>query len=231
MVLEKTSERSLGLADPETRYEARSVLGQGGMGKVFLALDKRFGREVAMKVLRDELEDDHGIRARFVREACVQAQLEHPAILPAYDLGLDASGSLYFTMKRLRGLTLAEVLAKLQRGEPGTERRYGLHTLLSDFLDVCQAVHFAHSHGVIHRDLKPSNVMLGDYGEVYVVDWGIAKIVGGDEAGLDPRELPSRAIEDGGPPTVAGDVVGTPGYMAPSKVAAHNVARPPPAPA
>src|SRR5262249_39471269 len=114
---------------------------------------------------------------RFLREARVQGQLEHPAIAPVYDLGRTEEGDAFFTMKRVRGRTMKDVIEALASGDEDTIQRFSRRKLLQAFSSVCQAVEFAHSRGVLHRDLKPSNVMLGDFGEVTVLDWGLAKIL------------------------------------------------------
>jgi serine/threonine-protein kinase len=168
-------------------YQLGEVLGRGGMGEVVLAEDLRIGRSVAVKRLRADAPSEEAV-ARFLREARIQARLEHPAIVPVHELGRDAEGRPYFTMKRLAGVTLAAELATASRSK-----------LLRAFVDVCLAIELAHSRRVVHRDLKPANIMLGDFGEVYVLDWGIAHL-------LDEPDESER-----------GQVLGTPGYMAPEQ--------------
>ncbi len=158
------------------RYVERQQLGLGSMGEVFLCKDTRIGRDVAKKVLLPNHRHDATLRARFLRETRIQGQLEHPSIVPVYDLGLDDDGSTYFTMKCLRGMTLKQVLRGLRDEDAEIVRKYNRRRLLTAFSSVCLTIDFAHSRGVLHRDLKPSNVMLGNYGEVYVLDWGIAKL-------------------------------------------------------
>ncbi|HEY1959137.1 MAG TPA: serine/threonine-protein kinase [Polyangiaceae bacterium] len=192
------------------RYYQRSVLGVGGMGEVHLVRDHRIGRDVAMKVAREGASDPR----RFLREARVQGQLEHPAIVPVYDLAYDDDEQLYFTMKRVRGVTLEGVLARVAGGDEEARAAFGRRKLLSAFVSACLAIDFAHSRGVVHRDLKPSNMMLGDFGEVYVLDWGIAKLVHDEE----PESLPRQTPRHGKHATEAGIVLGTPGYMAPEQL-------------
>jgi serine/threonine protein kinase len=187
------------------RYTVGEVIGVGGMGEVRACRDAHLAREVAMKLVRADRDAPH-LEKRFLAEARVQGGLEHPGIVPVYDLGRDGKGRAFFTMKRVRGVELDLILAGLARGDAKIVREYTLHRLLTAFAQVCLTVDFAHTRGVVHRDLKPSNVMFGDYGEVYVLDWGIAKVrppVVGDET------APVSA------PTGGGAVVGTLGYIAP----------------
>ena len=148
----------------EARYKLGGVLGRGGMGEVRFAHDVRVDREVAVKLMRPEQRDEASI-ARFFLEARVQARLDHPAVVPVHDLGIDAHGNPYFVMKRLAGTTLSAVLAQTG-ADPAVRAKWSRRQLLAHFIDVCLAVELAHTRGVIHRDLKPSNIMLGDFGEV-----------------------------------------------------------------
>jgi len=142
------------------RYSTGSLLGEGGMGEVRLAKDRRVGRDVALKVIRAAHGPRADLRERFLREARVQGQLEHPAIVPVYDLGVAPHGAAYFTMKRVRGMTLEGVLALLRTGDAAARAEYSRRRLLTAFRSVCLAIDFAHARGVIHRDLKPGNIML-----------------------------------------------------------------------
>ncbi len=206
------SEAPLEEGDDE-RYELREVLGEGGMGEVRLCRDRRLGREVALKVIRATGAQRPDLRARFEREARVQGQLEHPSIVPIYDIGLDAHGAAYFTMRRVRGLTLEQVLEARRKGSAAAQS-FSPARLLGAFASVCQAVAFAHARGLVHRDLKPANIMLGDFGEVYLLDWGLAKVVGAPETAGGAE----GASVHGSGATRAGDAMGTPGYMAPGQV-------------
>jgi serine/threonine-protein kinase len=185
-------------------YSLGGVIGRGGMGEVVSAHDERIGRDVAIKRMRGTAPTADAT-TRFLREARIQARLEHPAIVPVHELGRDGNGQPFFTMKRLAGVTLAELLAATP---PPPRQR-----LLRAFADVCSAVEFAHSHRVVHRDLKPANIMRGDFGEVYVLDWGVARVFGEADAGSVHAGVESL---DG--MTNAGAVLGTPGYMAPEQV-------------
>ncbi len=198
----------------DARYAVKTMLGQGGMGEVYLCADDWIGREVAMKVAHKDQAAHPHLRSRFVREALVQGQLEHPSIVPVYDLGARPDGTAFFTMKRVRGLTLAEVIAGLRKGDAAIARAYTRRRLLTAMSSVCLAVSFAHSRGVVHRDLKPENVMLGDFGEVYVLDWGVARVL------EDAWTQGGASVDKAGPigKTQAGAMVGTPGYAAPEQL-------------
>jgi serine/threonine-protein kinase len=199
----------------ERRYRPGKKLGEGSMGEVLVMRDRRILRDVAMKRLHPEhhtLRPD--LRDRFLREARIQGQLEHPAVVPVYDIGVDSEGREYFTMKRVRGSTLEQIVKGLRDGDPAFSTPYSRRRLLTAMSRVCLAVAFAHERGVVHRDLKPSNIMLGDYGEVHLLDWGIAKVVGVEDPQLDHRvDLSMDRVQR----TEAGFVVGTPGYLAPEQ--------------
>jgi serine/threonine protein kinase len=156
-------------------YTVTGTLAEGGMGMVVKARDQRIRRLVAMKVLRSGFEYQSDKLMRFVGEAQLTGQLEHPNIVPVYHLGITAQGQTFYTMKFVRGKTLEEVLASLQTGDPEALKRYSFSTLLSIFQKVGDAIAFAHDRGVVHRDLKPANLMIGAFGEVLVMDWGLAK--------------------------------------------------------
>jgi serine/threonine-protein kinase len=205
------------LDDAVARYTARGALGEGGMGVVHLVLDRRIGRDVAMKTMRAD-RTTQGLLPRFVREAYVQGQLEHPSIVPVYDLGVDAADVPYFTMKRVHGTTLEQIVTALRNGDAEASQKYGRRKLLTAFASVCQAVEFAHARGVLHRDLKPSNVMLGDFGEVYVLDWGIAKVMAAQDDIVRPAITPAAGAAT---QTIVGVTMGTPGYMSPEQARAE----------
>ena len=200
---------------PQERYKFIRTIGFGGMKGVLLVFDQDTGREIAMAIMPDFRERPKADLERFVREAKLTAKLEHPNIVPVHDIGIDASGSPYFTMKYLHGQSLAAMLRKLAKGDPETVSHYGLARMLQIFIRICNAIEFAHSQGICHLDLKPENVNLGDFGEVLVLDWGLARslrpaVFGGIYA---PNDLDQ-------PP--AGRVKGTPGYMAPEQAAGKN---------
>src|SRR5262249_22037826 len=143
---------------------------------------------------------------RFLREVRVQGQLEHPSIVPVYDLGITSDGGLFFTMRRVRGKTLGDVLEAHARNGLASVGNHSRRKLLDAFVRVCLAVDYAHARGVIHRDLKPNNIMLGDFGEVYLLDWGVARLMT-DRATAAPVVVPHAELVG------QGSLVGTPGYM------------------
>jgi tRNA A-37 threonylcarbamoyl transferase component Bud32 len=204
----------------EPRYLPRGQIGAGGMGEVTLDLDRRIGREVAVKRLRAKLLDSAEARERFLHEARVQGQLEHPAIVPVYDLREDDDGHLAFTMRRVRGDTLRDIL---EARALSSEDAIGTHQLLAAWRQICLAIDYAHSRGVIHRDLKPENVMLGDFGEVYVLDWGIARVAGAADAAeraVAEDAADGATVRSGrSTSTRHGAMLGTPGYMPPEQLA------------
>ena len=173
-------------------YRPGREIARGGMGAVLDARDEKFGRSVAMKVmLRRNAGDEE--KQRFLQEARVLGQLAHPNIVPVHDLGTDPHGRLFYTMKLVQGVTLNDVLRRLKDGDKEALARYPLTTLLTIFQKVCDAVAFAHSRGIIHRDLKPANIMVGEFGEVLVMDWGLAKILPGSSAAEEAiKSLPLR---------------------------------------
>ncbi|HEY5938859.1 MAG TPA: serine/threonine-protein kinase, partial [Kofleriaceae bacterium] len=205
----KEAGRLSGLEFPSAneRYLLGKLLGKGGMGEVVQATDQQIKREVAIKRMRQVSEH---ATARFVREARIQGRLDHPAIVPVHELSVDAEGRPYFVMKRLTGTTLQHIL------EQGEASHHTRRSLLRAFIDVCLAVEFAHSRGIVHRDLKPANIMLGDYGEVYVLDWGVARVLGEDE-----ETEPSGETNPG--KTEAGAILGTVGYIPPEQLRAETV--------
>jgi serine/threonine protein kinase/tetratricopeptide (TPR) repeat protein len=202
----------------QERYTLSRLHATGGLGRIWLARDDNLGRDVALKDLRPERAANPSTWARFLREARVTGQLEHPNIVPVYGVGLGANDHPFYTMRFVRGRTLSDAARAFhdpqRRGQPGT---LNLRELLIAFVGVCNAIAYAHSRGVIHRDLKPQNVVLGDYGEVLVLDWGLAKLTGegAEELGIPAALTPD---ESGIPEqTMAGQVLGTPGYMAPEQ--------------
>jgi WD40 repeat protein/tRNA A-37 threonylcarbamoyl transferase component Bud32 len=197
---------------------------KGGLGQVFLAHDRELGREVALKEIQPRHADDPDSRARFLLEAEVTGSLEHPGIVPVYGLGQYADGRPFYAMRFIKGDSLKEAIERFYRrdvpGRDAGERALEFRQLLRRFVDVCNAIAFAHSRGVLHRDLKPGNIMLGEYGETLVVDWGLAKPLGQPDhkASADTRPVRS-ASGSGSAPTQMGQVIGTPQFMSPEQAA------------
>jgi tRNA A-37 threonylcarbamoyl transferase component Bud32 len=206
------------------RYTLTRLHASGGIGRVWLARDEAIGREVALKELRPERAGDARSARRFVQEARITGRLEHPGIVPVYELaGPDAARAPFYTMRFVGGRTFAEAArAHHDRRGPGREDPLGRLALLNAFVTVCHTVAFAHARGVIHRDLKGSNIVLGDFGEVVVLDWGLARALDDGAAGSEaetesdpsdpgPRPDPARDV------TLEGQVLGTPAYIAPEQ--------------
>ena len=202
----------------EKKYAIGGVVAQGGMGAILNAKEASIERTVAMKVMLDGSSPDD--LTRFVAEAKVTGQLEHPNIVPVHELGVDENDQVYYTMKFVKGVTLRRVLEQMAAGDAVTLKKYPLPVLLTIFQKVCDAIAFAHSKGVIHRDLKPENIMLGDFGEALVMDWGLAKVIGQKEAPAEVdlmRSLVRTVPPEASGATLAGTVMGTPQYMSPEQ--------------
>lgn len=200
------------------RYIVVQEIARGGMGKILEVEDTELRRAVALKVLRKELLGRRDVVERFLEEAQITGQLEHPNIVPVHEMGVDGAGNLYFTMKLVEGLSLSEILLKLREGNRDAMREYPLPKLLDTFIKICEGMAFAHNRGVIHRDLKPANIMVGRFGEVQVMDWGVAKVVGREFTHEhDSGIVVTDRLDSGGMNTVMGSIIGTPSYMAPEQ--------------
>jgi serine/threonine protein kinase len=186
---------------PSARYTLQNVLGAGGMGVVYAAHDESLDRDVAVKVLHEE--GDAALAERLRHEARVLARLEHPGVVPVHDVGLLPDGRLFYVMKRVRGQTLTAWLQTVS----DRDRRLGT------FERICETVAFAHEQGVVHRDLKPDNVMVGAFGEVLVLDWGVARVLAEN---VNPSLRAPLAVLAG--QTLTGSRVGTPGFMPPEQI-------------
>ena len=208
-----------------SRFRVLKMHAKGGIGQVSLARDGQLSREVALKELQPRYADDPGSRHRFVLEAEVTGGLEHPGIVPVYGAGQYADGRPFYAMRFIRGDSLKDATAafhqRMAKGPQQEGYELELRKLLQRFIDVCEAMEYAHSRGVLHRDLKPGNIMLGRYGETLVVDWGLAKIAKdgsseeqtGSEAYLQPASADETAA------TRMGSTIGTPNYMSPEQAA------------
>ena len=189
------------------RYSEVEAIGEGGMGTIIKALDLGLDREVAIKRLRPEVVDDEN-QQRFLLEAKATGQLEHPNIPPVYELGRDEDGHPYFALKLVRGQSLQQLIQRLREGDAALHEQYRFPHRLAVFQKVCEAVAYAHQRNIVHRDIKPDNIMVGEFGEVFLMDWGLAK----DQA---------NTIQ-GGPETQVGNFVGTPMYAAPEQIAGEK---------
>lgn len=202
------------------RYQLDRLHAAGGIGEIWLARDNDLDRDVALKRLRASKSGSNIARMRFLREARLTGRLDHPGVVPVYEVCLDRKTGLpYYTMRFLKGRSLTEAVKQYHtRREAGGANTRELITLLNAFVIVCNTVAYAHSKGIIHRDLKSDNVLLGDFGEVVVVDWGLAKEVERDGTALRGIEIDSAALESSDPvTTIAGHILGTPAYMAPEQ--------------
>ena len=225
-----------GLAPAEgRRYEIGAVVAQGGMGAILAAREVNLRRTVAMKVMLNPVAAESHEVMRFIEEAQVTGQLQHPGIVPVHELGVGSDGQVYYTMGFVKGQTLKAILKGIAEGDKPLVDHYPLARLLTVFQKICDAIGFAHSKRVIHRDLKPENVMVGEHGEVLVMDWGLAKVLPRKQekkmrlrrksaAPVAPLAHPESAYlvesvrQDEGRDdfkTMSGMVMGTPGYMAP----------------
>ncbi len=206
------------VAQTKSRYEPIKTLGMGGMGEVLLVHDQDIARKVAVKRLLPEASDPVML-ARFVEEIRTVGRLEHPNIVPIHDVGVDELGRYFFVMKYVEGETLEAIVRKLADGDPETHRKYTFERRVEIFIDVLQALSYAHASGVVHRDVKPANVMVGRYGEVVLMDWGIAKPIAaerdlarGADATLGDESDRGRMFM-----THVGALIGTPAYMSPEQ--------------
>lgn len=200
----------------ETKYIYDKELGRGGMGAVFSTVDQDVRRKVAMKVMLPGAAGSPAHIKRFLEEAQITGQLEHPNIVPVHEVGIDEESKIYFTMKLVRGENLEAIIGKIADGDTAYARKFSLGVLLQLFMKVCDAIAYAHSKGVLHRDLKPENIMVGDFGEVLVMDWGLAKVMGREDIHAPGSD---SAIQDKASAlhTMEGQVMGTPSYMSPEQ--------------
>ena len=199
---------------PKTRYTWVSEVGAGGLGKVWLARDNDLSREVALKEIKPGSASSEAVR-RLIKEAQITGQLQHPGIVPVYEVSRE--GRPFYTMKLVRGETLSQAIREHhEQKQAGNEDPLSERLLLNVFLNICDAIAYAHSRGVIHRDLKPDNIVLGEYGEAIVLDWGLARQVGSDDEDSTPIVVTEAGRTD---TTQAGQKLGTPAYMAPEQAA------------
>jgi WD40 repeat protein/serine/threonine protein kinase len=231
----KPSSQILRAVAREERYTIEKEHARGGMGRILIARDNVIGRDVALKELLpqrqsggsipQQTESSRGLTERFLREAKVTGQLEHPNIVSVYEIGKNDDDTLYYTMKFVRGQTLAARLHEIAKDSTldKKEKLAARLKVLDNFVDVCNAIAYAHNKGVIHRDLKPENVMLGDYGETIVLDWGLARVRGQEDTVaqklIDSTRFMSQSVlqSETDKLTIDGSIVGTPAYMSPEQ--------------
>jgi len=194
------------LSNAFQKYVNFRPLTSGGKAVLRVCKDTNLGRDVVIKQLRPKFKDDPLELKRLLREARITAQLQHPGTVPVYEIGQDTDNCWYFTMKRVSGETLFQILVRLSQQDANAVKYFTLHRLLAIFLQVCDTLAFAHSRGIIHRDIKPENVLIGFFGEAVLLDWGSAKVWG------MPNESGEDTIHDRG---------GTPLYMSPEQVSGH----------
>ncbi len=198
-----------------SKYIVYDEVGRGGMGVIKLSFDQDVRRQIATKIIHPTSKEIPSKQERFLEEAQITGQLEHPNIVPVHDLGIDNDGNLFFTMKLVQGKSLLEIIELVADKKDGYHKYFTVTRFLQIFMKICDAIAFAHSKGVLHRDIKPENIMVGDYGEVMVMDWGLAKVKGLPDKRIDQvsTDRSLGKIHQ----TLDGSIVGTPGYMAPEQ--------------
>ena len=201
------------------RYAFFKTIAEGGKCIIQSCKDLHLRRTVCYKSLRREIADDPIEQQRFLREARVTAMLQHPNTIPIYELSRDTKGHYYFTMKLVEGATLREIIDRLKRGDQKTTEEYSIAALVDVVIQICHALDYAHNHGVVHRDIKPANVLTGPFGEVLVLDWGLAKVWNVEETDLSHLEL---IDDDDYSLTSRGRLQGTALYMSPEQITASK---------
>ncbi len=201
--------------DIRARYVIGRELGSGAIGQVIEATDTHLGRKVAIKILHGGPDVSRDRLARFIAEAEITAQLEHPSVVPVHEIGRMPGGLPYFAMKMVKGESLEDIINNLRVSDPVYEKRYYGKRMIRVFFRLCQGLAYAHSKGVVHRDLKPANIMIGAYGEVQIMDWGLAKIMKSDKTAMPEIVRTVRDKPDLG--TMDGAIAGTPAYMSPEQ--------------
>lgn len=189
------------------KYQQFQQLNSGGKADLLVCKDSNLGRPVVLKMLKKDVANYDKELSRLLREARITAQLQHPATVPLYEIGQDDDGNWYFAMKKIEGQTLFEIIVGLYNRDETIEQHFNLNRLLNVFCQVCDALSYAHARGVIHRDIKPENVIVGMFGEVTLIDWGVAKVWG----------MPNEGDEQKG-----NDRGGTPLYMSPEQILGHK---------
>lgn len=204
----------------EQRFLNQTPFKEGGGGVLYRARDCNLNREVIVKLLKKEHRNSPDVTRRFLREARVTALIQHPATVPIYEMGLDPEGNPFFTMKEIRGESLNVILKGITARDRKMDRFRSREVLIDLLIQVGQALAYAHACGVVHRDIKPGNIMVGAFGEVMVMDWGVAKIMDGEEDHMHEPRSPSLVQDKDD--TEYGKVYGTPRYMAPEQARGHT---------
>lgn len=194
------------------RYSDFKPLAAGGSALLRTCRDKTLGRTVVMKTLHPHLANNAYMQSRFLREARVTAQLQHPVTVPVYDLGRDMEDRLYFTMKKVEGETVRDIIERQAKGDEQALSHFGLERMLGVLIQVCNGLAYAHAHGVVHRDVKPENILVGAFGEAVLLDWGVAKVWADAEGEADARMMEHQVLTD------PNQRPGTPLYMSPEQV-------------
>jgi serine/threonine protein kinase len=224
-----------GLIESHDKYYLQKLLAKGGMAYVFRARDLNCQRSVALKMIMDKEGNEEEITRRFIEEAQITSQLDHPSIVPIYELSQDAKGNPFYIMKLIKGRNLEELLTEIREGNKATIKQYSLTRLLTVFSKICDAIAFAASKNVVHRDIKPENIMIGQYGEVFLMDWGIAKVLNAEEIKQQPNNIPLPQFDPDFIKTIScdssvnvsstfhGQILGTPSFMAPEQVQSQHM--------
>ena len=219
-----------GLIESHDKYYLQKLLAKGGMAYVFRARDLNCQRSVALKMIMDKEGNEEEVTRRFIEEAQITSQLDHPAIVPIYELSRDAKGNPFYIMKLIKGRNLEELLKEIREGNKETIKQYSLVRLLNIFSKICDAIAFAASKNIVHRDIKPENIMIGQYGEVFVMDWGIAKVLNSEDIKQMSNNTPLPQYDPDFIKTIScdasvnvsstfhGQILGTPSFMAPEQV-------------
>lgn len=221
-VQNKLSDSSDVIVKEDSRYIIGKEIARGGMGKILMTKDVNLRRNIVTKVLLNK--KSKLATMRFIEEAQITGQLEHPNIPPVYDLGVNKDDNIFFTMKHIKGETLENIIQQFKKNEDAALAKYPYKTISGIFVKVCNALEYAHSKNVIHRDIKPENIMVGEYGEVLLMDWGLAKIIGSTEEfeELDELKISSVRSEDESSNTLQGTTAGTPVFMSPEQASGYS---------
>ena len=216
-------ETKIFVVEASERYRLKKLHAIGGIGRVWLARDQVLDRDVALKELRPERAGDSSLSTRFMQEAKITGQLEHPGVIPVYELSRPDNREPFYTMRFVKGRTLAQAAQDYHRRRiEESDEAFGFQTLLNAFVRVCQTIGYAHSRDIIHRDLKGQNVILGDFGEVVVLDWGFAKRLSESEPDSTCTPMPRSYPQANLSLTMDGEAIGTPAYMAPEQASGKN---------